>query len=223
VRVLIALIIWAGAIVGGAWVSSSVAHSIHHNKTTASSGGFGSSPGSGNSGGYSSGGGGGSSVDPSSIKAADKLSLFRAANLARVLKVVRSHVGPNAKVTLAALYPGYLSLSMVHPEAEVYASTTGTFERDVTNGSPGSQPSFALSKIQAGTPAAIAKRIATKAHFPESQLHYMVAMNDPISGQFRWLVYPVAGSKVEYFEAPPGGGQLLELRNNSSTGPQPVR
>jgi hypothetical protein len=37
-----------------------------------------------------------------------------------------------------------------------------------------------------------------------------------------WLVYPVQGTKVEYFKASGASGPLFEYRSNSSTGLQPV-
>jgi hypothetical protein len=46
---------------------------------------------------------------------------------------------------------------------------------------------------------------------------------DPSTNRFRWLVYTVAGSRVEYFQAAGATGELLEYVPNSSKGLQPVR
>jgi hypothetical protein len=66
------------------------------------------------------------------------------------------------------------------------------------------------------------QRIATSGGVPESQLHYMVAEIDPSANRFRWLVYPLQGNRVKYFQAAGATGQLLEYLSNSSTGPRPV-
>ena len=83
-RLLIALVIWLGAVVGAVAVSSTVAHSIH--KTSAS-------------------GSGGVGVDASTVKAAGTSSMFRTANLSHAINTVRGHLGGSAPLTDAALTP----------------------------------------------------------------------------------------------------------------------
>jgi hypothetical protein len=51
----------------------------------------------------------------------------------------------------------------------------------------------------------------------------MVVMGDPVSHRVKWLVYPVQGTRAEYFEASGATGPLSELRANSSTGPVRIR
>ncbi len=221
-RLVIAIVVWAAAIVGAAAVSTAVSHSIHTNTTAASSGGSfsSSSPSSGSS---SSPPSGSSGPDPSSIKAADTLSLFRAANFNRVLAKARAALGPNAKVSNFVVYPGYLAITAVKGGSEVnfYADANGRVE-NTTGGSPGGSAVFPLSQIAPGSAAAIAHHIATAAHTPQSQLHYLVVDPDPETGKTEWLVYGIDSSRVEYFKASRPTGPLLEYRRNSSTGLQPV-
>lgn len=227
-RLLVAAVIWIGAVVGAFGVSTTVAHSIHTSSTSNGAGaGAGPVSGGGTSsstgGGSSSGSSSSSSQDPSSVTASNSASLFHTVNFARVLSVARSHLGAGAKIDNFALYPGYLDLTAVKGGNEInfYISAFGTINQSTSGGAAGSTGLFPLSDIAAGAPAALAQRIATAAHVPESRLHYMVAMSDPISGKFQWLIYPLQGGKVEYFQTK--GATLYEYRANSSTGPQPVK
>ncbi len=212
-RLVIALFVWVAAAAGAVLLSSAVASGIH------------SSPASGSGSGSASGSGSGSSsFDASSVKATDADSLFRTNNFTRALAIARAHLGAGAQLDDAAVYPGYLDLIAVKggSELDFYVNAAGAFQTDDTGGSPGATTLFSLAKIKPGVPQALARRIAGEGHVPESQLNYMVPEVDPISNQFRWLVYPLQGNRVEYFEAPGATGQMLELLSNSSSGPQPV-
>jgi hypothetical protein len=213
-RLVIAIVIWAAAIVGAAAVSTAVSHSIH--TTPAASSSLGS--GSGSSSSTGSGG-----PDPSSIKAADRLSLFQAANFDRVLAKARAALGPGAKVENFVVYPGYLAITAAKGASEVnfYADANGRVETS-TGGSAGGSPVFPLSKIAPGSAASLARHITAAAHTPLSQFHYLVVDADPVSGRTEWLVYAIDSSPVEYFKASGPAGHLLEYRKNSSTGLQPV-
>ncbi len=238
-RLLIALIVWIAAVAAAAELSSAVAGSIHSTPAaaTTSSGtgsGSGSASGTGSGSGSASGTGSGSGsatgtgagpLDPSSVNAADAVSLFHTANFARALAAVRAHLGPGTRLAQLALYPGYLDLTAVSPggEVNVYIAVDGHYEQNDTGADPGTSPLFPLARVSAREPAALAARIATAGHVPAAQLNYMVAEADPTNGQFRWLVYPHQGNRVEYFETSGANGRLLEYLANSSTGPQPVR
>jgi hypothetical protein len=222
-RLLIAVIVWIAAVAAAAELSSAVAGSIHTTPAAATtSSGTASSTGSGSG---SASGSGAGSLDPSSVSAADAVSLFHTANFARALAAVRAHLGPSTRLAQLALYPGYLDLTAVRPggEVNVYIAVDGRYEQNDTGGDPGTSPLLALARVSAHEPAALAARIATAGQVPAAQLNYMVAEADPTNGQFRWLVYPHQGNRVEYFETSGANGQLLEYLANSSTGPQPVR
>lgn len=216
-RLLVALIVWAAAAAGAYELQTVVAKSIGDKPATGSSGL--STTGISSSGSSSSG-----STDPSSVTATDSQSLFRTANFAKALATARTHAGANARMTELALYPGYLSLQYVtgSSQTNLYIAVNGTVD-ETSGGDVGGQAVVPLGDVTANAPATLARRIATLAHTPTSQLHYMVATADPISGKFSWSVYPLSGNAVDYFKADGGAsGKLLEYRSGSSTGLQPV-
>lgn len=213
-RVTIALVVWAAAVVGAIALSSAVAGSIHTSPRSVASAGPGQAGGSAGS----------TSPDPSSIRATDPSSMFRTANFSAALAKARAAVGAGAGIDNFAIYPGYISLTAVKggSEVDLYMDANGNVEQTATGGSPGGTTLFRLSQISPTVPDALARRIATAGRTPESQLHYMVVEIDPTSSKLEWLVYPLEGNHVEYFKAPGATGQLLEYRTSSSTGPQPV-
>jgi hypothetical protein len=221
-RLLIALAVWIGAVAGAVELSSAVAHSIHHPPASAATSGRASANGSGSGSGnvFSSG----PTVDPSSVKATDSQSLFRTANFTRALDLIRRHLGAGAKLDNLALYPGYLAATVVRggSEVNVYVPAGGNYTQ-TSGGDPGSSALFSLRRVKADVPAALARRIAGPGRVPQSQLNYMVVEVDPVDHQFRWLVYPHQGNRVEYFQATGATGPLLEYLSNSSTGLQAVR
>lgn len=226
-RLMIALVVWAAAVIGAVFVSTVVADGIHNRPASSGAAGFTSSFGSTPPSGFTSSndGGSASAPDPSSITSTDKLSLFRTANLERALARARSALGSHAKLDNFALYPGYLSITAVKGNGEVdfYVDANGRVIQTNAGGSPDGQSLFSLDKVQADGPAALSRRISSAGHVPASKLHYMVLDLDPLSnGKLEWLVYTVGGSHVEYFKAPGAKGTLLEYRTNSSTGLQPV-
>jgi hypothetical protein len=203
-RLLLALVVWIGAVAGAVALSSAVANSIHTTATTTTTGA-------------------GSSFDASAVKSTDPASLFRTANLTRLLSTARSKLGGDAQLDNFVIYPGYLSVTAVRAGTEInlYVDAEGSYDTSA-GGSPGDTTLFPLARIDAAAPTALAQRIATSGGVPESQLHYMVAEIDPSSNRFRWLVYPLQGNRVEYFQAPGATGQLREYLAGSSTGLQPV-
>jgi hypothetical protein len=221
VRLLIALVVWVAAVIGAVAISTTVAGSIH-NKPVGTAG---------VSSGLSSGGssitssGGSSAPDPSSIRSTDKLSLFGAANLDRALSAARRALGSGAQIDNFALYPGYLSITAVKGGGDVdfYIDANGRVIQTATGGGADPGSTFRLAQVGASVPAALAHRIATAGHVPESQLHYIVVDVDTEAGhKLEWLVYAVQTSRAEYFKASGATGPLLEYRRNSSTGLQPV-
>ncbi len=190
-RLLIALVVWAACIAGAFELSSAVAGSIGNTTTTASSGSAssGSAPAA-------------SSFDASDVKATDSDSLFRAANLAKALAIVRKHFGTDAEVTDATVYPGYLDLTIVKAgqENDVYVDAQGAYTPTSMGSAAGDQV-FALSQLPLDGPQTLALRIAKYGGTPESKLAYMVVNVDSTTNRIEWLVYPLQGNRVEYFQA----------------------
>jgi hypothetical protein len=212
-RLVIALVVWVAAIAAAVAVSSAVSSSIHKTSTTVGANGTS----------VSVGGNSGSGVDPSSVKSTDAVSLFHTANLERALAKARSALGANAKIGNFVIYPGYLSITAAKGAGEVdfYIDANGRVEQTSDSGNPGDSL-FRLSQVSPAVPAALVHRIATAAHVPESQLHYVVVDVDGESNKLEWLIYGTETSPAEYFKAPGAKGQLLELKRGSSTGLQPV-
>jgi hypothetical protein len=199
VRLLIAVVVWVAALAGAAEISSVVADHVHKEQAT-------------------------SSFDASSLSASDPRSLFRTANFARALAAVHKHFGSEARFNNFVVYPGYLSATVVtspSTSTDVYVNAAGKYEPS-DGGTPGGMPTFSVTKIRADAPAVLAQRIAIQAGTPLSQLHYMVAEQELIENRFHWLIYPLTGNRVEYFETSSSTGRLFEYVNGSSSGPQPV-
>jgi hypothetical protein len=206
-RILIALVVWAGAVVGAVAVSNAVSSSIHNQTATVSTSAGGVT--------VTTGGGSTSGPDPSSIKSTDSASLFRTANFEKALAKARAALGANVQVENFALYPGYLTViaDKGGNEIDYYVDANGNVQQSATGASPGGTGLLHLSQIAAAAPAGLANRIHAKAHLPESQLHYMVAMIDPITGHgLAWFAYTKQGNPITYFESSGAGGQLREQR-----------
>jgi hypothetical protein len=221
-RLVIALVVWAAALGGAFALQKTVASHYKNSATTTSAGGFQTNGSSGNSG--NSGNSGGASFDASKVKAADADSLFHTANFQKALGTIQAHVPAGAKIDMVVIYPGYLDVTAVKngTETDLYVNAQGSGNA-TTGGSPGSDTLFSLKQVKVGTPAALAHVIATAGHTPLSQLNYMVARSDPVTNKFEWLVYPLSGNRVEYYEANGNAGQLQEYLANSQTGLQPVK
>jgi hypothetical protein len=222
-RLVVALAAWVGAVLAAVAVSSAVAGSIHKSPKSSSTGGVSISFGGSSGGSSGSAAAGSRSIDPSSVKATDRASMFRAAIFTPALNAARKQLGPGARIEEFVIYPGYLSVQAARGSTEVnfYAAVNGQANVSA-GGTPGGTATFPLSKINPGAPPALVAKITRTAHIPASQLHYMVADVDPSSNGFRWLVYTTPDSRVEYFETGGIGAPLFEYRKNSSTGLQRV-
>jgi hypothetical protein len=222
-RLLIALIVWTGAVAAAVGISSVVSGAVHTTSTTttsAESGGAGTDTGSSGAGATPSE----QPFDATTVKPTDSVSLFRTSNFARALASVRGQIGPHAQIQVLALYPGYLSITAVSGGKEVnaYIDAQGV-NRTITLGAgAGGSPVFPFSRVSSDVPATLARRIATAGHVPESRLRYMAVVVDPTNSQIRWLVYPSQGDRVEYFAASGATAPLFEYIANSSKGLQPL-
>jgi hypothetical protein len=230
-RLLIALVVWAGCAFGAFEVQTAVGHSTGSTAPTSPGGGGGASAGGGSAGGGSSGGGssgggstsgGGSSFDASTVTATDSDSLFHAQNLAKVVAAARSALGAHSKFEQFVVYPGYLSVlsDKNGNELDFYDDAQGNANSDST-GAPASPPLLSLSVVSVATAMAIVKEITTTGKTPLAQLHYIVVDSDG-TGKAQWMIYTVTGSRVEYFSTTGRHGKLMELLNSSTTGPTPV-
>ena len=187
-RWLVALVVWAASVAGAVALSNVVSTSAKSQQAAAS-------------------------FDAGGVTAADSNSLFHTKNFDKVLGIARSHVGAGATYDSLVIYPGYLSMTQVKGarEADVYVAANGRFDVTDTGSHIGTDPLFTLRHVSADAPARIARRIATIAHTPLSQLHYMIYEADPETHHSRWLVYTVQGNPVTYFEISGPNGRLFKL------------
>ncbi len=200
-KLLIALVVWAAALAGAAELSSTVAAKYKSTGTNTASA---DAP----------------SFNPSSVKAADGLSLFKTTNLAKALTIARAHLGRDTQLGDATIYPGYLLLTSVSGgngrQLEIEAN--GAYAGSTSVGGFG-QAHFPLNQLSATAPAKLAREIAASAHVGESSLGYMILSVNPGSG-LKWQIYPVRTGAIEYFQASATGSHLVAWTAN---GPRPLR
>ncbi len=180
-RWIVALVVWAAAVAGAASLSSVVAANVHDEEA--------------------SGGSSSSSFDAGAVTAADRNSLFHTANLGKALSIVRSHIGAGATLDSLVMYPGYLSITQVKGgrEVDVYVNAAGRFDATALGSHSRDTPLYSFARVSAAAPAQIARRIATLAHTPLSQLHYMIFERDSDTHRLIWRIYTVEGNPITYF------------------------
>lgn len=195
-RVLVALLVWLAAIAGGIGVSSVVAASVHNEQSSSGS----------------DSGGGAGPVDISEITSTDSHSLFNTTNFSEALSIVSQALGSDAQVDSFTVYPGYVSVQAVKNKLEIdyYLDANGNHDETTSTALPTGDVLFPLSAIPSDFPAVIASKIATLAHTPESQLHYLIAETDPDSKKLQWFAYPASGGSISYFQMNAPRGRLFE-------------
>lgn len=221
-RLVIALLVWASATGGAIELSSAVARSVgtESNAVTVRTGrpGFG-----GSSAGVRVTESGGSPVNPRNVTATSRLSLFRASNLAPAIRAARRELGRDARVSVIAIYPAYMSIVAVKGAMTVnYTYTQGVAATSPGGGAMSGPALFALGRVSATAPGALVRRIASRAQVSAKHLRYIVAQVDPVSKRLQWYAYLRPGSRVTYFEASAQRDPLLELPAGGSSGLQRV-
>ena len=213
-KLLIALVVWAAALAGAAELSSTVAAKYKSAGTSPVSAG--TSPVSTSTSTVSTGA---PSFNPSSVKAADRLSLFKTPNLAKALTIARAHLTRDSQLEDATIYPGYLLLTFVSGGSarQVVIEASGAYAGSTSAGSSG-QTHFPLRQLSAAAPAKLAREIAASAHVGESSLSYMILSVNPGSG-LKWQIYPVRTGAILYYQASATGRHLVAWTAN---GPRPL-
>jgi hypothetical protein len=197
-RLGLALIVWAAAVVGAVSLSSSVAHTVHGEQAKAAkTATVLSKPRP--------------TLAPDSVKAADRRSLFVGSNFARTLALVRSHIGPDADVETMEVFPGQLELTVRQPSAEVsvVARIDGEYLSSSDSNVSSSTQAFRLSQIRADVPRSLVVRIASHARVPVGGLNFIGVRIDAIAHRFHWYVYPKRDNI--YFQADSARGPIEEF------------
>jgi hypothetical protein len=187
-RLLLALIVWGGSLVGGFAVANAAA------------GGVGSA---------SSGQGGHSTqvgpapkppFDPSLVKAADPRSMLVGSNFAKGLAVAERHLGRHARAKIIQIYPGQLLLTIDqgHRESNDAVLANGSWRPEI------SSPAVPVKSIRLSSPAGDAPsillgRLAAKLHLHLSQISYIAVQANPTASGLLYYVYGT-GSNM-YFQA----------------------
>jgi hypothetical protein len=185
-RLLLALILWGGSLVGGFAVANAAA------------GGVGS---------VSSGTAAHSSqvipkppFDPSSVTATDPRSMLVGSNFAKGLAVAERHLGRNARAKIIQIYPGQLLLTIDHGHREVEAAVLANRSWQPETTIPGVPvKSIPLSSPAGDAPAILLGRLAAKVHLRLAQVNYIAVQANPSAPGLLYYVYGADSSM--YYEA----------------------
>ena len=198
-RLLIAVIVWAGALAGAAALSSSVASTVHDQQVKAAATVVtqASTPHP--------------NFDPSAVKAADPRSLFVGENFAKVLVLVRRHLGAQADIESLEVFPAQLEATVRQPSAEVsvIARIDGEYLSSSDSNVSGSTQAFRLSQIHADVPPSLVRRISRHGRVPVSAQRFMQVRIDTLNHVFHWYVYPTRDGI--YFQADNAHGPIQEF------------
>jgi hypothetical protein len=141
--------------------------------------------------------------------ATDLLSMFKATNLAPVLRSLETRFGSDAEVVQLSLYPEQLDLVIAaHGSARLITADVG----GVLNVSPpqsfaGSRQAVSLSQIPSDVPGHLAQQIATRDGVPIDRIdHFALDLRPSLA---HWGVY--TSSNTETYTALLTGGQLQRV------------
>jgi hypothetical protein len=213
-KLLIAIVVWVGALAGAAELSNTVA--AQHKSAGKGAVAAGTGAVSASTTAVSAGT---ASFDPSSVKAADRLSLFKTANLAEALSSARAHLSRDTQLAGATIYPGYLVLTCVSrgTDRQLVIEANGMYAGSTSVGSS-AQAHFPIEQLSAAAPSKLAREIAATAHVAGSRLGYMTLSVNPGSG-LKWQIYPLRTGAILYYQASVTGRHLVAW---TAVGPRPL-
>lgn len=198
-RLPIALLVWAAAVVGAIAISSTVAHKVHAEQVKAATTTRITPPKAN------------PAFAPGSMKPDDHRSLFLGTNFAHALSLVRDHVGPNADVEMIEVFPGELEMTVLQPKAElsIVVQADGSYLSSSDSNVSGSTQVFSLSQIHGNVPATLIRRLANHARIPIGEIKFVNVRIDQIARLYHWYVYPTRDNL--YFQADSAGGPIREF------------
>ncbi len=178
-RLLVAIIVWLGAIAAAVAVSVAVSSSIHP------------------------------SVNPTSITAAQPVSMFQGNNFAQALATIKKHLGANVTTEQVVIYPGYVNVQAERGNSAVFAVlyVGGRWREDDGGDTTPQFGTFPLSQLNPSEPTAIVTQLARYNHVPASELRYMVAQRDLGSKDLRWLTFSFGNSQPFLYTASTATGE----------------
>jgi hypothetical protein len=198
-RMLVALIVWIGAVTGAIALSTAISNA---NKGTSTA-----SPAAAQTAGPTStsttAGASGSSFQFGAVKSTDSDSLFVGSNFKRALGVARQHLGPRANIESVLVTPGRLLLTVLSASnGTQYASVLANDRYGIADGGQlvGSQQVFYLSQVGVNVPSGLLKRIHQRAHVGLASIRSLEVQTDKATQSFYWAVHQTNSSS--YFLAP---------------------
>jgi hypothetical protein len=146
--------------------------------------------------------GGSSAPDVSGGSASDSATLFKAANLNKVLAQAKSQLG-GTPVTLLKIEPR--DVKIVGQDKTVTVDNTGKSFVIGTPSIPGGG-SFSLGIVSPATVQSVLSAVGSKANLKQSGIAYVTVAVDPINNKPYYGVYPVSGTG--HYQADINGGNV---------------
>jgi hypothetical protein len=146
--------------------------------------------------------GGSGAPDVNGAPASDSATLFKAANLNKVLTQAKSQLG-GTPVTLLKIEPR--DVKIIGQSKTVTVDANGNSASVSTPTIPG-QPTFDLAVVSPATVESVVNAVESKGNLKQSQIGYVTATVDPISNKPGYGVYPVSGTG--HYQANINGGNL---------------
>ena len=146
--------------------------------------------------------GGSSAPDVTGGAASDSATLYKAANLQKVLTQAQSQLG-GTPVTLLKIEPR--DVKIIGQDKTVTVDNTGKSFVIATPSIPG-QGSFALATVSPATVQSVVSAVESKANLKQSGIAYVTVTVDPINNKPYYGVYPVSGTG--HYQADINGANL---------------
>lgn len=190
-RLLIAIVVWLAAIAAAVFVSSAVSSSIHP------------------------------TVDPTSITAAQRDSMFQGNNFVNALATIKNHLGRNITTEQVVIYPGYVNVEAERGNSGVFAVlyAGGRWREDDSGDATPQFGTFPLSRLNPSEPSALVTQLARYNHVPASELRYMVAQPVQGSDDLHWLIFTFGNSEPFTYTASPANSQAGATRSPTPNAP----
>jgi hypothetical protein len=135
------------------------------------------------------------------LKASSSRSLFRAANLAPMLRALTRRYGGDVAVVQAAIYPGELDLVVAKPSGAlvVRADIAGRVDAGSNHPFAGTRDAVDLAQIKPSVPQSLVTRIAHHGGVPLASIDRMVLDTTAFGNLAGWRISPHTGPV--YFRA----------------------
>lgn len=145
---------------------------------------------------------------PAPRRAALSAPLYRAAAFGEVLRRVRA-AGGRRIATLRVDHDDVVALAQGRGRRIVVFVRAGGQVQTSTQPLAGSPPAFALSRVRAGVPGSLVRRVARRAGVSPALVDYLVATRSPVDDAPYWVVF--VGNGRGFYRARIDGSGLQRL------------